>query len=77
MNLLLKRALWTVTISLLIFFVYHFMVGSGGLKRATTLTGWYAIEEVGGYDVVCFHLKNSDVGNCLPKSQVMKNEDLH
>lgn len=53
-------------------FIYTFMVGSGGFKRATTLTGWYAISDVGGYDVVCFHLKNSDVGNCLPKSQVTK-----
>lgn len=59
---------------LLLYFVYSFMVGSGGFKRATTLTGWYAIPDVGDYDVVCFHLKNTQVGNCLPKSQVEKSK---
>ena len=68
----LTMATIACVVFLLLYFVYSFMVGSGGLKRATTLTGWYAISDVGGYDVVCFHLKNSQVGNCLPKSQVEK-----
>ena len=68
----LKRAAWVFVSVVALLFIYTFMVGSGGFKRATTLTGWYAIPDVGGYDVVCFHLKNSDVGNCLPKSQVEK-----
>lgn len=57
---------------LVLWLVWFFFVGSGGLRRATTLTGWYAVEDVGGYPVVCFHLKNSEVGNCLPKSQLPK-----
>lgn len=69
---LFKKILIAIGILLALGLVYTFMIGSGGFKRATTLTGWYAIADVGGYDVVCFHLKNSDVGNCLPKSQVTK-----
>lgn len=68
----MKKYLIWIAAAALFSFVYIFMVGSGGFRRATTLTGWYAVENVGGYDVVCFHLKNSDVGNCLPKSQVTK-----
>lgn len=58
--------------ALMVSMLVTFMLGSGGLKRATTLTGWYAVQDVGGFDVVCFHLKNTEVGNCLPKSQISK-----
>lgn len=67
-----KTLIISFSLLVVVILIYVFMIGNGGFKRATTLTGWYAVPDVGGYEVVCFHLKNSDVGNCLPKSQVTK-----
>ena len=50
---------------------YHSMVGAGGFKRLTTLTGIYAVCKPGGYSVVCFADADSKEGglSCLPLEQ--------
>lgn len=45
-----------------------FSIGSGGLKRLTTLAGIYAVCRPDGYPVVCFADKGSKEGGifCMP-----------
>lgn len=59
-----------LVITVIAFFVAKTMVGDGGFKRLTTLSGMYAVCKTGGYDVVCFSGKGNDGISCLPLSQI-------
>lgn len=55
---------------LLAAFVWFFMLGSGGLTGRLKISGWYAVDTVDGYEVVCFTHAVKPIGNCIPKSQL-------
>jgi hypothetical protein len=50
--------------------------GAGSFSRLTTLTGLYAVEDVGGWSVVCFVNRDSGATSCLPEAAVKKEDAL-
>lgn len=74
-----KMPMIMIIISILMFvciFAAYSLSGDGGLKRMTTLSGIYAVENPGGWPVVCFADKSSPEGgiDCVPKAHMTVNE---
>lgn len=68
----MKIAAVAIATVLVIAGVIYLCMGDGGLKRAMTLSGVYAVCKPGGYEAVCFLDSDSKEGglSCLPLSQV-------
>ncbi len=57
-----------IGVILIIGLVMFSMMGAGGFKRMTTLTGIYAVCRPNGYDAICFLDADSKDGglSCIP-----------
>lgn len=65
------NALFLALIIAFVIVVTMALSGDGGLKRATTLSGMYAVPDVGGYPVICFTQKTENAGiHCIPRAHL-------
>ncbi len=64
----MKIVIGIAGIALVIGLVIFSMMGAGGFKRMTTLTGIYAVCKPNGYDAICFLDADSKDGglSCIP-----------